>query len=188
VASIYRYGLGVWGVSCAQVKKLDNLFVEFIRWMYRLPTTTGKLSILANFARRCAKCDALFLATAQLAQGTLSKNPTSVALVQDLKTGVKSSRWFEIVSREIEKRGLTREVFDHGVNFVSERKAYGVTFAQFCFHYHCNMTVGNSSDLLRRNREFGILPFLFNSHLQVYPVLPSFMLAFYRWLSVRILS
>jgi hypothetical protein len=51
-SSIFCYGLGVWGVLCAQVTKLDDLFVEFIRWLFRLPPKTGKLAILGTFARR----------------------------------------------------------------------------------------------------------------------------------------
>jgi hypothetical protein len=34
VSSVYRYGFGVWGVTVRQVAKLDDLFVEFIRWLF----------------------------------------------------------------------------------------------------------------------------------------------------------
>ncbi len=182
VSSIYRYGQGVWGVSCAQVNKLDDLFVDFVRWVFRFPITVGKASILANFARRCAKCDALYLATVQLAKASVSRNTTWVALVEGLCAGVKTSRWFQIVRSEIEKRGLASEVFEQGVTFVEERKSYAITFAQYCFHFHCNATVGNSSDLIRRRREFGIFPFIFCTHPARSRFLLSFLLSCWRYI------
>jgi hypothetical protein len=103
--------------------------VKFVWWVFQLPSTVGKFSILANFARRCAKCDALFLATVQVAQANTTRNcPWSAllrtwsALVQDLKDGTKSSGWYDIVKSEVDKRGLLEEVFEGGVNFVAEQK------------------------------------------------------------------
>jgi hypothetical protein len=37
VASVYRFGLGVWGVTVARVNTLDRLFADFIRWLFRFP-------------------------------------------------------------------------------------------------------------------------------------------------------
>jgi hypothetical protein len=182
VTSVFRYGLGVWGVTCAQVGKLDDLFVEFIRWVFRLPTTTGKMGILANFARRCAKCDALFLATVQIAQGDTTKNKIWGSIVSDLGDGRLSSQWYEIVLAEIGKRGFREEVLQRGSSFVAERKIHALHFAQYCFHHHSNVTVGNSADVVRRRREFGIFPFLFSVPSYESRFLLSFLLHCWRFL------
>jgi exonuclease III len=183
VSSIYRYGLGVWGVTCAQVSKLDDLFVEFIRWLYRLPLRTGKLAILGTFARRCAKCDALFLAAVQIAQAGGSKNKIWEALVEDLKSRRSEAGWFEVVTSELVKRGLLREVLAEGRDFRADRRKYGVVFAQFCFHEHCNALNGSSADLIRLQRNFGIMPFLFRTHPEESRFLLSFLLSCWRFLN-----
>jgi hypothetical protein len=156
------------------VGKLDDLFVGFIRWLFRLPSTVGKMGILATFARRCAKCDAIFLASVQIAQGPTSGNPTWKAIVGDLQAGQLQSQWYEIVRAEVQKRDLRVEVFERGSVFVAERKTYAIQYAQYCFHFHSNVTVGNSADLIRRKREFGIFPFLFFTP----PFQSRFMLSF----------
>lgn len=164
VSSIFRYGLGVWGVSCGQnrqITKLDDLFVEYIRWVFRLPCKTGKFAILGNIARTCGKCDSIFLASVQLAQSRGSRNKTWKQIVEDLEGGFKSSAWFDIVRAEVQKRGLLHDVFEASLDFVSKRKEYGAVFAQYCYHSHCNVPTGSSADLLRRKRKFGIFPFIF---------------------------
>jgi hypothetical protein len=138
------------GVSCSQVKNLDDLFVEFICWVFRFPSTTGTDALLVTFARMCAKCDALFLATVQLARASTTKNKIWASLAEELVQGHKHSGWFDIVKSKIGKRGLAREVFDQGATFAAERKSYCTVFAQYCFHHHCSVPAGNSSDLLRR--------------------------------------
>jgi hypothetical protein len=67
VASVYRFGLGVWGVSAAKLDSIDNIFAEYIRFIFRFPPSTGTQVLLSNFGRRCAKCDSFFLAASQLA-------------------------------------------------------------------------------------------------------------------------
>jgi hypothetical protein len=69
VASIYRFGLGAWGPTAGKLTVLDDLFTNFICWLFSLPRTTCKVNLLTCFGRRCAKCDALFLATIQIAGG-----------------------------------------------------------------------------------------------------------------------
>jgi hypothetical protein len=174
VTSVFRFGLGVWGVQCAQVSKLDDLFVEFVRWVFRLPRTTGKNGILTNFARRCAKCDAIFLASVQVAQGTCTRNAIWQSVAAGLHSEQTRSQWYEIVKAEVGKRDLGVEVFERGSAFVSDRKTHAIHFAQYCFHTHSNVTVGNSADLVRRKREFGIFPFLFC----VAPFQSRYLLAF----------
>jgi hypothetical protein len=60
VASIYRYGLGAWGPTAGKLTVLDDLFTNFIRWLFSLPKTTCKVNLLSCFGRRCAKCDSFF--------------------------------------------------------------------------------------------------------------------------------
>ncbi len=181
VSSIYRYGLGVWGVSCAQVTKLDDLFVEFMRWLFKLPPKTGKMALLACFARRCAKCDAIFLAATQIAQAAGTRNRNWAEVVQDLKTGVLSSQWYDIVTAETDRRGLLSEILERGKEFVSNRREYGVVFAQFCFHAHTNALTGSSADLVKLSKKFGVLPFLFVCHPEQSRFLLSFLLSCWRY-------
>ncbi len=161
VASVYRYGFGVWGIAVRQVNKLDDLFVEFVPWLFRLPSRTGRNVILASFARRCAKCDALFIAASQLATAAgATENAIWADAVRDLRVGQLRSAWFQVVSAELAKRGFREEVLERGAEFLGERKRRGVEFSQYCFHEHLNCPTGNSADQLRRLRTFGILPFL----------------------------
>jgi hypothetical protein len=182
VSSVYRYGLGVWGVSCAQVSKLDDNFVEFVRWLFRLPPRVGKMAVLASFARRCVKCDALFLAATQVAQAAGTRNKVWEDTVKELKAGTIASDWFEIVRAEVGKRGLLVEVLNSGKEFVANRKQYGVVFAQFCFHAHSNTLTGSSADLVRLRRKFGIMPFLLSAHPEQSRYLFSFLLSCWRFL------
>jgi hypothetical protein len=160
VSSVYRFGLGVWGVTVAKISTLDTIFVDYIRWIFRLPRTTGANIILSNFARRCAKCDSLFLAATQIAGAVSSRNATWQRTVRDLLAGKLSSTWFTATMAELAKRGMVQEVVQYGADFVANRKLYGVQFSQFCFIHHTNVPTGSSSDLFRRQRPFGIYPFL----------------------------
>jgi hypothetical protein len=87
VASVYRFGLGVWGTSAAKISSIDEIFADFIRTIFRFPPSTGTQVILSNFARRCAKCDSLFLAASQLATASVTRNTTWSSAVQDFVSG-----------------------------------------------------------------------------------------------------
>ncbi len=160
VASVYRFGLGVWGVSVAKVTTLDRIFAEFICWIFRFPRTTGTNTILSNFGRRCAKCDSLFLAAVQLAGSRTTRNVLWKGVVEDLQRGSLQSTWYTVVNSEIGKRGMTREVAERGADLIANRKIYGVYFSQYCYLHHTNALTGRSSDQFRRGRPFGIFPFL----------------------------
>jgi exonuclease III len=160
VASVYRFGMGVWGVNVYQVRKIDGLFADFITWLFRFPHTTGRDAILSNFGRRCAKCDSLYLASVQLAVASTSRNTIWGDAVRDLQGGVLQSKWFTTVRSELGKRGMEDEALVHGPSFVSDRKRKAVEFAQYCFHFHLNTPTGSSSDQIKRVRPFGVFPFL----------------------------
>ncbi len=181
VASVYRFGLGVWGVTVAKVASLDRIFAEYICWLFRFPRTTGTNSILANFGRRCAKCDSLFLATVQIASTLTTRNNIWRAVVSDLRAGRLQSTWSTVVFAEIEKRGMTAEVLSQGAHFVANRKMYAVQFAQFCFAHHLSVPTGSSSDLFIRFRPFGIYPFLLKTSTHQSRYLFSFICSVWRY-------
>ncbi len=182
VASIYRFGLGVWVVSVAKIASLDRLLAEFICWLFRFPKTTGTNIILSNFRRRCAKCDSLFLATIQLAAAQTSRNNLWKGTVSDLVNGDLRSTWYTVLESEIGKRGMTREVFESGANVIASRKVYGVYFSQYCYKYHLNALTGRSSDRFRRGRPFGIFPFLLVSSSHKSRYLFSFLCLLWRFI------
>ncbi len=47
VASVYRFGLGVWGTQVRDVRKLDDIFTDFVKWLFRFPRTRdgGRIAI-----------------------------------------------------------------------------------------------------------------------------------------------
>ncbi len=182
VASVYRFGFGVWGVSVAKVATLDRLFAEYICWLFRFPKTTGTNIILSNFGRRCAKCDSLFLAAVQLAGARTTRNVLWKGTVQDLQLGVLNSTWYNIVESEISKRGMTREVAERGADLIANRKLYGVYFSQYCYLHHTNVPTGRSSDQFRRGRPFGIFPFLLSISSHQTRFLFSFLCSVWRYI------
>jgi hypothetical protein len=182
VASVYRFGLGVWGVTVAKVASLDRLFAEYITWLFRFPKTTGTHIILANFGRRCSKCDSLFLATVQFAGTLTTRNNIWRAAVNDLQAGRLQSTWANVVLAEIDKRGMTAEVLTQGAHFLANRKTYGVQFAQFCFAHHLSAPTGSSSDLFVRFRPFGMYPFLLKTSTHQSRFLFSFLCSVWRYI------
>jgi hypothetical protein len=85
VSSVSRFGLGVWGVTAPKIGELDKVFVNFICWLFRFLRKTSAHFLLSSFARRCAKCDSLFLATVQLATATSTRNSLWRDTVADLR-------------------------------------------------------------------------------------------------------
>jgi hypothetical protein len=168
--------------------KLDNLFVEFVRWLFRLPAHTGRTAILSSFAKRCAKCDAIFLAACQIATAHTTRNTVWADAVCDLRQGRLSSPWFQVTTAELTKRGFAEEVLDHGVEFLSEKRRRGVEFSQYCFHEHLNCPVGNSADEFRRLRQFGIYPFLLSLSPEQTRYLFSFITSSWRFLDGQVCS
>jgi hypothetical protein len=182
VASVYRFGLGVWGISVAKVVGLDDLFADYIRYVFRFPRKTGVNVILSNFARRCAKCDSLFLAAVQLATWKTTRNTVWSSTVQDLISGRISASWFTIVRAELVKRGFAEEVLERGEEFLAERKKKAVEFSQYCYQAHLNIPNGSSADQLRRVRPFGILPFLLSHGAYNTRFIFSFLCSCWRFL------
>lgn len=182
VASVYRFGLGVWGVSAAKVGTIDEIFADYIGYIFRFPRSTGTNVILSNFARRCAKCDALFLAAVQLANWQVTRNTVWSDTVRDLRAGLINSQWFRIVLAELRKRGFEDEVLQHGASFLAERKRRAVEFSQFCYLAHTNVPLGTSADQLRRVRPFGVFPFLLSQSVYESRFIFSFLCSVWRYM------
>ncbi len=190
VSSIYRYGLGIWGVLCAQVNKLDNLFVEFVCWAYRLPSKTGKFTILANFARRCAKCDALYLAAVQIAKASVSKTTSGS---QSWKTygqgwkGPDGSRSWNVRSRS----GVSR-VRSLSTGWILSPSAKPMPF--FCpvlLPLSQQRSSGQQCGSGQKEawvRDLSLCLLFSYIKVQISPAFPDVLLAIYRWLSVQELS
>jgi hypothetical protein len=182
VASIYRFGLGAWGPTAGKLTVLDDLFTNFICWLFSLPKTTCKVNLLSCFGRRCAKCDSFFLATIQIAGGSTSKNEVWKGLMADLTAGRKKSKWFKAVSVALAERRLLGRVLENGADVVATRRNVGVAFAQFCFHKHLNSPTQTSADDFRTVKPFGVYPFLYKASPNVARFLFSFVLCNWRWL------
>jgi hypothetical protein len=168
-ASIARYSLGAWGPLAGDLSFLDKIFSEFVRSRYNLPRSTSIEGTLMQFGRRCASCDAFFLAAVQVARGLT--NPTSV-WGHVIATTIADTRirWVRNVTTRLVEMGLSDEVFENPTTFLERRKDYGVVFSQYCHHRHLVFSNGTSADLFRIDRPFGVYPFL--------SALPSFRARF----------
>jgi hypothetical protein len=182
VGSIYRYVLGAWGPVAGSLASLDELFIDYVRWLYLLPKTTSKVNILSCFGRRCAICDALFLATIQIAGAPTSKNTVWKDLVDELANRRRRSKWFTKVCKELEERQLLNSVMSDGVSIVGKRKEVGIQFAQFCFHKHLNLRTNNSADLFCEVKPFGVYPFLLSAPPMLARYALSFIFCNFRWI------
>jgi hypothetical protein len=182
VASIYRFGLGAWGPTSGKLTILDDLFTNFIRWLFSLPKSTCKVNLLSCFGRRCAKCDAFFLASVQIAGGPTSRNVLWKGVVEDLRSGQKRSKWYKAVMDALTERRMAERALLNGADFVAKRREIGIVFAQFCFHKHLNCPTQTSADDFRAVKPFGVYPFLYKVSPSTSRFLLSFLLCNWRWL------
>jgi hypothetical protein len=179
VSSIYRYSLGTWGVLAGNLHQIDNLFCNFIRRHYKLPATTCRRSILMQFGRRCAVCDARYLAAVQLARGLSDPDSTWGNV---LRTVWASQRpWLREVLGHLQRVGLKDDVIARPAAFLGERKEHGRTFSEWCHFNHLTTTNGRSSDFFRVDRPYGIYPALFDVRSCQSRVLLVFVLSCWRW-------
>jgi hypothetical protein len=184
VSSVFRYAFGVWGPVAGKLNKFDQLFTQYITWIFRLPRSSCQTAILACFGRRCAVCDSLFLASVQLARGFVNTDEIwgSVACALKDQT-LKGSKWYKEVVAELVKRELKSKVWDSPQVVLAERKEFGVSFSQYCFHQHLNLARGTSADEIRKLQPFGIYPFLLKTPPARSRFLFSFILSNWRWLN-----
>jgi hypothetical protein len=180
VSSVYRYSLGVWGPTAKHLKRIDNVFVDFIRRQYGLPSRTSANDILVNFGRRCAVCDARFLAAVQLARGLISGD-TVWGTVLSTVINCNDISWLHAVKDHLIKMSILNVVIGTPAEFLSDRKKWGREFTRFCFKSHLNTVNGRSSDYFRVGRPFGIYPVIFNCPPKRVRGLFAFLLWCWRW-------
>jgi hypothetical protein len=158
VSSVYRYSAGAWGPVAGKLDEVDGVFCDFIKSRYRLPRTACNSGILMQFGRRCASCDAFYLASVQVARGMLSPQSTWGKVLASALS-CQQNRWIKMVRGRLELMGMTQEVFEPSL-FLENRKAFAVNFSQWCHHNHFRFANGTSADLMRTSRPFGAMPAL----------------------------
>ena len=87
-----------------------------------------------------------------------------------------------VVFKELQAQNLFENVVQTGNAFLHDRRARGVSFAQFCFHRHLNLMRGTSADLFQDVQSFGVYPFLYHLSTEKARVLLAFVLSCWRWL------
>jgi hypothetical protein len=179
VSAIYRYSLGSWGVLVGDLTKIDNLFCDFIRQLYRLPASTCRRSILMQFARRCASCDARYLATVQLARGLC--NTDSVWARVLATTWSNGKEWLTNVRTHLQLIGIEEVVMQTPAMFLSERKKYEADFTTWCHEHHLSVTNGSSADYFRWQRPFGYYPAVFDAPINRTRSMLTLLLSCWKW-------
>jgi hypothetical protein len=134
-----------------------------------------------QFGRRCANCDARFLAIVQIARGLV--NPSSVwGRVLRTVLAMPNLAWVREVRRHMVAMGIENMVLSRPAQFLSERKEWSVKFSKHCHSEHLRFVNGRSSDLFRLNRPFGIFPALYDLPVEQSRVLLGFVLSCWTWM------
>ncbi len=180
VSSVYRYSIGAWGPTAGHLQRIDNIFLDFMRRQFRLPPRTSRNDLLAHFGRRCASCDAKFLAAVQLARGVINGGSIWNEVVKSvIPRG--DIPWFRAVRKHLVDMSILDVVLSQPESFLSERKKWAVEFSRFCFHKHLNVLNGRSSDYFRIERPFGIYPVIYANCVYRTRCLLALLLSSWRW-------
>jgi hypothetical protein len=180
VSSVARYSLGAWGPTAGNLRRIDDVFVDFIKRQYHLPPRTSRSDILMNFGRRCSSCDSKFLAAVQVARGLVNSDSVWGNVLHSVWNR-GDIPWVRAVKTHLKQMGLLADLLNSLTNFLGERKEIGLAFTRFCFERHLNITNGRSSDYFRVNRPFGIFPVVFNSPVFKVRSLLTLLLSCWRW-------
>ncbi len=181
LSAIYRYSLGVWGLS-GDLRRVDNLFCDFIKRQYRLPQSTCQKGILMQFARRCASCDAHYLAAVHLARGLMS--PTSVwGRVVNAAWQLDSVPWVRNLKSRLMLMGVRDEILRDPASFLGQRRDWGRRFSEWCHANHLVFVNGTSADYFRYERSFGMYPFIFDPNVGRVRSALTLLLSCWRWAS-----
>ncbi len=179
VSAIYRYSLGTWGILVGDLSKIDNLFCDFVKQQYKLPVSTCRKSILMQFARRCASCDARYLAAVQLARGLC--NPSSV-WARVLATAWGNGReWLGRVRAHLQLLGIENVVMQTPACFLSDRRKYETDFSIWCHEHHLSVANGSSADYFRQGRPFGFYPAVFDVPASRARSMLTLLLSCWKW-------
>jgi hypothetical protein len=180
VSSIYRYSLGTWGVTAGSLFKIDNLFCDYVRRQFRLPPKSCRRGILMQFGRRCAHCDARFLAIVQLARGLTNPNSVWGKVIKTVWSRTPTP-WVKEVRGHMRAMGIDSEVFRDPAGFLSDRKEWGLKFARWCHNQHFVFANGRSSDRFRLDHPYGMFPAVYDLPADKSRVLLTFVLSCWRW-------
>jgi hypothetical protein len=179
VSAIYRYSLGTWGVLVGDLSKIDNLFCDFIKQLYRLPVATCRRSILMQFARRCASCDAKYLAAVQLARGLCNIDSLWARILAT--TWSNGKEWLGNVRAHLRSMGIEEVVTQTPALFLSDRRKYEADFNAWCHEHHLSVTNGSSTDYFRWQRPFGFYPAVFETPINRARSLLTLLLSCWKW-------
>jgi hypothetical protein len=180
-SAIYRYSLGTWGVLVGDLSKIDNLFCDFVKQQYRLPNSTCRKSILMQFARRCARCDANYLAAVQLARGLC--NPSSIWARVLATTWGNGKEWLSRVRAHLTQLGIENVVMQTPSLFLSDRRKYETDFSVWCHTHHLTVANGSSADYFRLGRPFGYYPAVFDTPVPRARSMLALLLSCWKWTS-----
>jgi hypothetical protein len=180
VLSIYRYSLGVWGVTAGDLRRIDNLFCNFISKQYQLPQSTCRKGTLMQFARRCASCHAFFLASVHLARGLTSPNSVWGRIIASTWQ-LESIPWVRPLRARLRQMNLLDIVVRSPGDYLGKRKDYGIKFNQWCHFNHLIHANGTSADLFRVDRPFGMYPFMLDMPINRARPALTLLLSCWRW-------
>ncbi len=179
VSSIFRYSLGAWGPIAGDLSQFDNLFCDYIRRLYHLPQTTCRKGILTQFARRCANCDARYLAAVHLARGLAE--PRSILAKVLATTWCTNNRWLKEVRSQLRQMGIEKEVLHTPARFLGDRREHEKAFNIWCHRHHLTLTNGSSADVFRCDRPYGMYPAVFELPATRAKPLLALVLSCWRW-------
>ncbi len=181
VSAIYRYSLGVWGLS-GDLRRVDNLFCDFVKRQYRLPQSTCRKGILMQFARRCANCDAHYLAAVHLARGLTSPNSVWGRVVS-ASWQLDSITWVRNLKSRLALMGIEDELIRDPASFLGRRREWGLRFSEWCHTNHLVFVNGTSADYFRYERRFGMYPLIFDLNVGRVRSVLTLLLSCWRWAS-----
>jgi hypothetical protein len=180
VSSVYRYSLGAWGPTAGDLKRIDNIFADFVRRQFKLPPRTCRRGLLMHLGRRCAACDSMFLAATQVARGLTSPGSVWSDVLATVWSGGQVP-WVKAVKSHLLRMGLLDDLVRNPAEFISRRKEIAVDFSRFCHSTHLQFVNGRSSDYFRISRPFGILPVVFDHPTWQVRDLLALCLSCWRW-------
>jgi hypothetical protein len=133
-----------------------------------------------QFSRRCANCDAFYLASVHLARGLTSPascwgrviastwHRDSIPWVRALKTRLRQMNLLNVVTRD-------------SAAYLGKRRDFSVEFNKWCHAEHLIHANGSSADYFRIGRPYGMYPFLFDLPIGRARAALTLLLSCWRW-------
>jgi hypothetical protein len=180
VSSVFRYSAGAWGPTAGNMEVIDKIFCDFVKSRYKLPVTTSHSGILTQFGRRCASCDAFYLAAVHVARGRLEPSSTWGRVLHSA-LACQQNKWIAEVRERLNAMSMWAEVMNTPSDFLENRKTIAVNFAQWCHHNHLKFANGTSADMMRVARPYGILPAVYDTPVTHARKILLLLLSVWRW-------